>query len=338
MQHTLDSWHMKSALNLASQGLGRVSPNPSVGCIIVKEGRVVGRSRTADGGRPHAETQALSQAGKAAQGSTVYVTLEPCAHQGETGACAKALIEAGVQRIVVATLDPDSRVSGAGVALLKQAGIEVDVGVLQEEAQTLNQGYLLSRTQNRPLVTLKMATTLDSKIATEEGESQWITGALARQRGHLERAQHDAIAVGIGTVLADHPSLLARLDGVHYKGIRVVFDTNLQLSGSKWFFEDLEQSPVWVLCGLSRTGSKVQVLEKKGARVVCLPQDKGGQVDVTKALNFLAKEGVTRLLVEGGARLNGSFLRQKLWDRLLWFRHASLLRGRGERGDSVPWD
>ena len=199
--------YMAAALTLAERGLGNVWPNPAVGCVIVKGGRVVGRGWTQPGGRPHAESEALRRAGAAAKGATAYVTLEPCAHHGKTPPCAEALIEAGISRLVAAMADPDSRVSGRGFESLKAAGIDVSIGLGGEQAARLNGGFRSRIESGRPLVTLKLATSLDSRIATQSGESQWITGTASRARGHLLRAQHDAILVGSGTALADDPSL-----------------------------------------------------------------------------------------------------------------------------------
>ncbi|HQT72519.1 MAG TPA: bifunctional diaminohydroxyphosphoribosylaminopyrimidine deaminase/5-amino-6-(5-phosphoribosylamino)uracil reductase RibD, partial [Acidiphilium sp.] len=204
---------MRSALALARRGLGETAPNPSVGCVILRDGVVVGRGRTAPGGRPHAETEALAMAGEAARGATAYVTLEPCAHHGRTPPCADALIAAGIARVVIAMADPDPRTDGAGIARLRAAGIEVVEGVGAAEAAEINAGFTLRLRAGRPLVTLKLATSLDGQIATRTGESQWITGAAARQLGHALRGTHDAVMVGVGTVLADDPELTCRIEG-----------------------------------------------------------------------------------------------------------------------------
>ncbi len=202
-----DKEHMLHALSLARRGLGNTWPNPAVGCVLVRDGHVVGRGWTQPGGRPHAETQALAQAGRAARGAMAYVTLEPCSHYGKTPPCAQSLIDAGVCRVVAALHDPDERVSGRGFRMLEEAGITVSVGVCAQEAERLNAGYFLRQRVGRPWVTLKTATGLDGKIAMKSGESQWITGPSARHRVHRLRAEYDAVAVGIGTVLADNPTL-----------------------------------------------------------------------------------------------------------------------------------
>src|SRR5689334_20006331 len=205
---------MRAALALARRGLGTVWPNPAVGCVIVSDGRVVGRGWTQPGGRPHGETEALRRAGEAARRATAYVSLEPCCHWGKTPPCVDALIAAGVRRVVVALEDPDPRVAGRGIARLRDAGVEVETGVCTEEAAEINAGFFCRLRLGRPLVTLKLATSLDGRIATRSGESQWITGPPARERSHLLRATHDAILVGTETVIADDPQLTCRLPGL----------------------------------------------------------------------------------------------------------------------------
>ena len=225
-----DRRFMAGALALARRGLGNVWPNPSVGCVLVKDGRVVGRGWTQPGGRPHAETEALGRAGDAARGATAYVTLEPCCHQGQTGPCTDALIAAGVTRAVVAIADPDSRVAGQGLARMREAGIAVETGLLADAAHDLNRGYLSRVETGRPIVTLKLAVSLDGRIAAHTGDSQWITAEDARAAAHGLRASHDAVAVGIGTVLADDPHLTCRLPGMPIRPpVRIVFDSRLQL-------------------------------------------------------------------------------------------------------------
>src|SRR5918994_6733853 len=225
-----DRAHMAAALALSRRGLVNTWPNPAVGCVIVREGRVVGRGWTQPGGRPHAETEALARAGDQARGATAYVTLEPCSHWGRTPPCCDALIAAGVARVVVATGDPDPRVDGRGMRRLREAGIAVDQGLLEAEARAVIAGFVRRITRGLPLVTLKLATTLDGRIATASGESRWITGAAARRAAHALRARHDAVLVGSGTVLADDPDLTCRLPGME-RGVpiaRVVADARLR--------------------------------------------------------------------------------------------------------------
>ena len=245
----VDRRHMMVALTLARRSLGNVWPNPAVGCVIVGADRsVVGRGWTKPGGRPHAETEALKQAGSWAKGSTAYVTLEPCSHYGETPPCAEALIAADVARVVIAIDDPDARVSGRGIAMLKDAGIDVEIGVGAAAAKKINAGFLLHRREGRPLVTLKTASTLDARIATHGGQSQWITGEEARRRGHLLRKTHDAIVVGIGTALADDPELTCRLPGMEGDSpVRVVVDTHLRLPLKSKVVQSAKKVPTWVV-------------------------------------------------------------------------------------------
>ena len=221
----LDTHHMRHALTLAERALGRTAPNPAVGCVIVsRDGHVVGRGRTQDGGRPHAEAVALTQAGDAATGATAYVTLEPCAHHGQTPPCAEALANAGIARVVASVEDPDPRVKGKGFAMLRAAGVEVVTGLLEKETTELNAGFFLRITENRPLVTLKIAQSEDGKTA-RAGDDKWITGEEARRFSHLLRAKHDAILIGVGTALADDPELTCRLPGLEkYSPLRVVLE------------------------------------------------------------------------------------------------------------------
>src|SRR6266446_3099076 len=243
-----DVGHMRAAIALARRGLGDVWPNPAVGCVIVRKGRVVGRGWTQPGGRPHGETVALARAGVAATGATAYVTLEPCCHWGKTPPCADALIAAGLRRVVVALEDPDPRVAGAGIERLRAAGIEVEVGLCAAEAAEINAGFLQRVRLGRPLVTLKLATSLDGRIATAGGESRWITGPLARERAHLLRATHDAILVGTDTVLADDPRLTCRVPGLSRRSpVRVVIDRHLRISPGARLIAEARQVPTSVV-------------------------------------------------------------------------------------------
>ncbi|OJW24791.1 MAG: riboflavin biosynthesis protein RibD, partial [Rhodospirillales bacterium 69-11] len=248
-----DIAHMRSALALARRGLGSTWPNPSVGCVIVRDGRVVGRGTTASGGRPHAEPLALDMAGPLARGATAYVTLEPCCHWGRTPPCTDALIAAGIVRVVVATRDPDRRVDSQGVARLREAGIEVVEGVLEAEAQAVLAGFTQRIRTGRPLVTLKLATTLDGRIATAGGESQWITGPPARRMAHALRGRHDAVMVGVGTVMADNPELTCRIAGFRTRPlVRVVADSHLRTRLTARLLASAADTPSWFL---TRTGT-----------------------------------------------------------------------------------
>ncbi|MGA9796099.1 MAG: bifunctional diaminohydroxyphosphoribosylaminopyrimidine deaminase/5-amino-6-(5-phosphoribosylamino)uracil reductase RibD [Rhizomicrobium sp.] len=321
---TQNRTHMRHALTLTSRGLGRVAPNPAVGCVIVKDGRVVGRGWTQPGGRPHAEVVALGQAGEAARGATVYVTLEPCAHLGQTPPCAEALIKAGVARVIAAVEDPDPRVQGGGFKMLRDTGVEVVTGVLEKEAAHLNAGFFLRIEEKRPLVTIKLARSADNKTVSPD---KWITGEEARRFGHLLRAQNDAILIGIGTALADDPMLDCRLPGLEDRSpIRVVLDTHLRLPQSAKLVQTAKQIPTLVFAA-SDGGA---ALRKHGVEIVRVAQ---GRVDPLAVLHTLAARGITRLLIEGGATVASAFL--ALSDRLEIFTAPMVLgvNGSGEWPD-----
>ena len=302
---------MAQALGLAARGLGRVWPNPAVGCVVAKDGVVVGRGWTQPGGRPHAETEALGRAGEAARGAAAFVSLEPCAHQGRTPPCVDALLAAGVSRVVVALRDPDPRTDGKGLARLREAGVATAEGVLEAEARALNAGFIRRVTEGRPLVTLKLASTLDARIATANGESRWITGDAARARGHLLRATHDAILIGAGTAAADDPELTCRLPGLASRSpVRVVAG---RLSAQSRLAQTARATPVWRLAPQDDPALAA-------AGVETLPAD-----DLGAGLRALGDRGITRLLVEGGRRLATALLAEGLVDRLCWFRAPALI-------------
>lgn len=307
---------MAAALGLAARGLGRVWPNPAVGCVLARGDRVVGRGWTQPGGRPHAETEALRRAGAAARGATAYVSLEPCAHHGRTPPCAEALIAAGVARVVLAARDPDPRTNGKGAERLRAAGLEVAEGVLEDEARELNAGFESRVLRGRPLVTLKLATTLDARIATAAGESKWITTEAARRRAHLLRAQHDAVMVGAGTAAADDPELTCRLPGFAGRGgpVRIVAG---RLSPASKLARSARETPVWRLAR-----DEDPDLKALGVEAVSAP-------DLAAGLQALGARGLTRLLVEGGRALATALLAQGLVDRLCWFRAPALIGGDG---------
>ncbi len=320
---------MTAALTLARRGLGAVWPNPAVGCILVREQQVVGRGWTQPGGRPHAETEALRRAGEAAVGATAYVTLEPCAHEGKTPPCVDALIEARIGCCVVATEDPDRRVGGAGLARLRDAGIQVIEGLCREEARDLNAGYLLRCEQGRPLVTLKTATTLDGRIATAGGDREWITAELARARAHLLRAEHDAVMVGARTAMSDRPRLTCRLPGLAERSpVRVVADSRLRLPLTDPLVAEHEEAPTWIVALQNADTARRRAFSDCGVEVISVAADDGG-VSVAATLQALAARGITRLLVEGGGRLTASLIAADCVDRIAWFRAASVIGGDG---------
>ncbi len=310
---------MALALMLGRQGLGRVAPNPSVGCVIVRDGIIVGRGRTADGGRPHAEVVALAQAAKAAKGATAYVTLEPCSHHGKTGPCAQALVAAGVTRVVVATSDPDPRVSGAGLRMLRDAGLQVDVGLMRDQADTDHAGFFLTQRAGRPFVTLKLAMTLDGRIATSIGDSQWITGSQARRMVHAMRARHDAVLVGGGTVRVDDPTLTVRGLGVGYQPARAIVSNSELIAPN--LAASAEAGPVYHCHGPGVTSPDWAI------GIPCTME--GAEVDVKSALAGLSSAGLTRVFCEGGGRLAASLMSAGLVDELICFYGGAIIGGDG---------
>ncbi|MCB1362205.1 MAG: bifunctional diaminohydroxyphosphoribosylaminopyrimidine deaminase/5-amino-6-(5-phosphoribosylamino)uracil reductase RibD [Rhodobacter sp.] len=327
-----DGRYMRMALGLAARGLGTVWPNPAVGCVLVRDGVVVGRGWTQPGGRPHAEVRALAQAGAAARGATAYVTLEPCAHHGKTPPCAEALIAAGVVRVVTALTDPDSRVSGRGHAMLRAAGIPVTEGVEAEAAHRANLGFLLRVREGRPMVTLKLALTLDARIATASGESRWITGPEARRRVHLMRARHDAVLVGSGTARADDPDLTVRDLGIDRQPVRIVTDSRLGVSADSRLGRGARQSPVWMLHGPHAPAAAREAWSARGAELVPCATDPMGRLDVGAAVRALGARGLTRVFCEGGGGLGASLIAAGLVDELVVFSAGRLFGADGTPG------
>ena len=330
-EDVVDIEFMRLALDLAQQGLGRVAPNPSVGCVIVKEGVIVGEARTADHGRPHAERRALEMAGVGAMGATAYVTLEPCNNHGGTPPCVDALIEAGVARVVISCRDPFQKSEHSdGIQNLKDAGIVVDEGVLGDESNALNEGFFLSVQENRPFVSAKIASSLDGRIATKSGESKWITGSLSRQRGHVFRSTHDAVLCGIGTVLADDPSLTVRLDGHDgFQPVRIIIDRDLKISLECKLALSAKDHPVWIVCNESAPSDKKKTICDLGAVLIELKPDADGRFSALGILQAIAQKGMTRVLIEGGGDTISTFLQEGLVDQLLWFRAPKVIGGDG---------
>ncbi len=321
---------MRAALQLAARGLGNTWPNPAVGCVLVKDGHVVGRGWTQPGGRPHAETQALDRAGESARGATAYVTLEPCSHHGRTPPCCDALIRAGVSRVVVALRDPDARVDGRGFARLRGAGITVEEGLLGADAALLNAGFIRRVTHGLPLVTLKLAATLDGRIATSTGESRWITGTAARRAVHALRARHDAVMVGSGTVIADDPDLSCRMAGMDpVPMLRVIADGRLRTPHQARLVREARLQPTWLLTGAGHRPSALAPYIEAGVEVVTIRRASGGGLQPRGMLAALAARGVTRVLAEGGAGLAAALLRTGLVDRLVWFHAPGLMGAEG---------
>ena len=309
---------MALALSLGRRSQGQCWPNPSVGCVIVRDGRIVGRGWTQRGGRPHAETEALAQAGSAASGATAYVSLEPCSHHGKTPPCAQALIEARIARVVCAVEDSDPRVAGQGFEMLRAAGVEVQTGVLTYEAEQDHAGFFLKTEQGRPFVTLKLASSFDGRIATETGHSQWITGAEARRAVHAMRARHDAVMVGAGTARADDPSLTVRDLGISMQPVRVVVSRHLDLPLMGHLARTASQVPLWLCHGPHPDPERVRAWDGLGAKLIsCALQ--GHHVDAANLLQQLGQAGLTRVFCEGGSALAASLLKADLVDELVGF-------------------
>jgi diaminohydroxyphosphoribosylaminopyrimidine deaminase/5-amino-6-(5-phosphoribosylamino)uracil reductase len=320
---------MRAAIALARRALGTTWPNPAVGCVIVRDDAILAQGVTAPGGRPHAEVQALAMAGESARGATAYVTLEPCSHHGQTPPCAEALIAAGMARVVIAAGDPDPRVNGAGIARLRDAGIEVVTGVLEETATDTLAGFFSRVRLGRPLVTLKLAASLDGRIATASGESQWITSTPARKATHALRGRHDAVLVGVGTVLADDPDLTCRIPGYTPRPcVRVIADSHLRTPLMSRVVATAGEAPTWILHRNGADESRVAALTEAGVRCIEVAPDDMG-VAPAAMLSALGHAGLTRVLAEGGARLAAALLRADLVDRLAWFTAPGILGGDG---------
>jgi diaminohydroxyphosphoribosylaminopyrimidine deaminase/5-amino-6-(5-phosphoribosylamino)uracil reductase len=319
-----DPHRMAVALALARRGLGETWPNPSVGCVIARDGRVLGRGWTQPSGRPHAEQVALEQSrdrwgAESLRGATAWVSLEPCAHHGRTPPCADALASAGVIRVVAPLADPDPRVDGRGFAALRAAGVRVDLGLMEVEARALNAGFLSRLERGRPLVTLKMAASLDGRIAVASGESRWITGPAARARVHLMRAEADAILIGAGTARADDPTLDVRLPKLARGGpVRVVVDGRLSIPTDGRLAVSAGVQPLWIVHGPAASPERAAAFASLGATTIEAPMGAGG-LDLSAALRSLAARGLTRLLVEGGGAIAASLLRGDLVDEIVWF-------------------
>jgi len=326
MSRALDARWMRLALGLGARGLGQCWPNPAVGCVIVKEGRVLARGWTQPGGRPHGERMALDLAGEQARGATAYVTLEPCAHHGQTPPCADALIGAGVSRVVVAIGDPDPRVNGQGIARLRGAGIDVTTGVCAPEARLAQAGFLSRVERARPLITLKLATSFDGRIATASGESQWITGPQARRFVHALRARHDAVMVGAGTARDDDPGLTVRGLGVARQPVRIVCSGVLDLPRDGQLARTARDVPVWLVHGPDAPQQRCDAWDELGARRLEVAKRGGGQLDPKGVAEALGQAGLTRVFVEGGGMLAASFLGAGLVDEL-WHFSAGLALG-----------
>ncbi len=319
-----DEYYMTLALEMASKAAGQTDINPVVGCVVVKGGRIVGLGAHLRRGEGHAEVHALGMAGADAEGSTVYVTLEPCSHYGKTPPCCERIIEAKAARVVVAATDPNPKVAGSGIARLRQQGIQVDVGLLEERSRRMNEMFNAYITTGLPFVTLKTASTLDGKVASRTGHSQWVTGSVAREQVHLLRHQHQGIMVGIGTVVADDPLLTTRaaVSGLH--PARIIVDSRLTLPVDARVVAD-KTSRTIVLTTEAADEDKRRLLEAEGVEIVsCGP---GPSVDLKLAMRQLAEREIGSVLLEGGGKLNGSMLEAELIDKVILYMAPKLIGG-----------
>jgi len=322
----MDEEYMQQALRIARYAIGRTSPNPMVGAVILSQGRIVGQGWHRKAGTPHAEIHALLQAGELSQGATMYVTLEPCSHQGRTGPCDQAIIAAGIKKVVIAMTDPNPLVAGRGIKRLQEAGIEVIEGILAYEAAHLNEVFIKWISTKMPFVTLKSAMSLDGKIAAHTGHSQWITGSEARECVHQLRDCYDAILVGIGTVLADNPSLTTRLPGEAGKNpIRIIVDSMARTPLDAHVIRD-GLAPTIIAVTPDARQDKIDALRTLGVEVLVIERNQAG-VDVRQLLTLLAKRDITSIFIEGGGSINASFLEENLVDKVHWFIAPKIIGG-----------
>ncbi|MFF2482107.1 bifunctional diaminohydroxyphosphoribosylaminopyrimidine deaminase/5-amino-6-(5-phosphoribosylamino)uracil reductase RibD [Paenibacillus sp. NPDC058071] len=319
-----DSYYMSLALDMAAKAAGQTGINPVVGCVVVKEGRIIGIGTHLKRGTGHAEVHALQMAGDEAEGSTVYVTLEPCSHFGKTPPCCERIIDAKAARVVVATTDPNPQVAGRGISRLREAGIEVEVGLLEERSRSMNERFNKYITTKLPFVTLKTASTLDGKIASKTGDSRWVTGAAAREQVHTLRHQHEAIMVGIGTVLADDPLLTTRAQVPAIDPVRIIVDSRLRLSLSARVVTDRSVRTI-VLTTAAADSEKAAQLSAAGVEVLTCGE--GNEVDLNKAIRKLGELEIGSILLEGGGKLNGAMLTAGLIDKIVLHMATKIIGG-----------
>ncbi|NLB51597.1 MAG: bifunctional diaminohydroxyphosphoribosylaminopyrimidine deaminase/5-amino-6-(5-phosphoribosylamino)uracil reductase RibD [Syntrophomonadaceae bacterium] len=323
-----DSTYMQMALELARKGLGRTSPNPAVGAVIVKNGKVVGQGYHKKAGTAHAEVLALEEAGPDARGATIYVTLEPCSHYGKTPPCALALVKAGIKRAVIACKDTNPKVDGGGIEILQDNGVEIVTGILEKEALRLNEFFFKYIEHKIPFITLKTAMTLDGKIAAYSGDSRWISGDKSRYFVHTLRNQYDAVMAGIGTVLTDNPRLNTRLlEEDKRDAVRIIVDGNLDIPLNNQIVQTAKEQTTIILTSTVKNQCKAERLENMGIRIIEL----GGTpeaVPIEKALPILGEMGILSILVEGGANINAYMLENKLVDKVYWFIAPKLIGGK----------
>jgi diaminohydroxyphosphoribosylaminopyrimidine deaminase / 5-amino-6-(5-phosphoribosylamino)uracil reductase len=321
---TTHEFYMDIALNHARAMKGQTDPNPLVGCVIVNHKRIVGIGAHLKAGEPHAEIHALRMAKEQARGGTLYVTLEPCSHHGRTGPCAEAIVNAGVKKVVIATLDPNPIVSGSGIAILKNAGIDVKIGIREREANKMNEVFNTFIVERRPFITLKTGITMDGKVATHASHSKWITSEAARKDVHQLRHQHMAILTGINTVLKDNPALTARIPSGR-NPIRIVMDSTLKIPLNYQLVQD-QQAETWIFTTMNHDKEKRKALEDLGITVIVTEDT--SMVDPHQVVTYLGKEGVSSLLLEAGGVINAAFLEQQLIDKVILYMAPKLIGGK----------
>jgi diaminohydroxyphosphoribosylaminopyrimidine deaminase/5-amino-6-(5-phosphoribosylamino)uracil reductase len=319
-----DADYMKLALDLTKGTLGQTSPNPVVGAVLVKDHQIVGIGVHLKAGEPHAEVHAIKMAGEKAEGATLYVTLEPCSHHGRTPPCSDLVIQTGIKKVFVASTDPNPHVSGRGIQKIKNAGIEVEVGLLQEEAREMNKVFFYNIRTGLPFVTLKTAISLDGKTATVTGESKWITGEEARKDVHQYRHQHDAILVGVNTVIRDNPSLTTRLSNGGKNPIRIILDSQLRTPKEANIIND-NLAPTWIVTGNKANPDLVTEFRERGIEVIIMPKE---QITIQEMLKGIGEKGITSLFVEGGAEVHGSFLKERAFQQVITYIAPKLLGGK----------
>lgn len=323
---------MAKAISLARKGEGFTSPNPMVGAVLVKDGIIIGQDYHKKAGLAHAESLAIAKAGSAAKGATLYVNLEPCNHFGKTPPCTEAIISAGIRRVVAAMRDPNPQVKGGGIERLNAAGIETEVGVLQEKAAELNEQYLYNKTTGLPFVIIKVAATLDGKIATRTGDSKWISSPKAREFAHHLRHSVDAVAIGSGTVQKDNPQLTVRLENNQYFSHRVIFDSSLRISPDARIYREKDHGKLYVVTSEKTDDAKAILLESIGVTIIRVGNDKNGFPDIKESLRKLGGEGITSILVEGGAKFISSFIKSGMANKLVAVYAPMIIGGR----EAVP--
>jgi diaminohydroxyphosphoribosylaminopyrimidine deaminase/5-amino-6-(5-phosphoribosylamino)uracil reductase len=333
LESATDKYYMQIALNLAQRAQGRTSPNPMVGALVVKNNKIIGQGYHTKAGTPHAEIHALNEAGKDARAATLYVTLEPCCHQGRTEPCTKAILNSGVERVVVAMVDPNPLVRGKGIKCIKEGGLKVTVGVQEKEAQRLNEAFIKYITTKMPFVILKAAMSLDGKIATRTGESKWITGPEARNYSHQLRNWYDAILVGVNTILRDNPALTTHLpEGETKNPVRIVVDSQARTPLEAQVVTSAKETPTLIAVTNAAPVDKINRLEKMGVEVLSVNTNNNGRVDLKALMLELGRREITSVLIEGGGEVHGSALKAGIVDKIGWFIAPLIIGGQEAPG------